>query len=316
MTELAYEINIQNVTKRYDDKLAVDNININIKEGEIFGLLGPNGAGKSTLISMICGLIPMDKGDISVGGYSIKKNPKMVKSFIGYVPQEIAIFENLSIMDNLKYFGRMYGLRSVMLKSRIEEILKVTGLEERKKDKVQKLSGGMKRRLNIACAVLHKPKILIMDEPTVGIDPQSRNHILEFTRKMNQDNKTTIIYTSHYMEEIEKLCSKIMILDLGKEILSGTKEEIIRSFIDEITLEITTSSIINEEIVPLMMLTGIKKVDWDKNVIKLIAKSSEYKIEDVFKTLRDLNIGIKNLNIIEPDLETAFLIVTGKKLRD
>lgn len=305
-----------NVTKRYDDQLAVDKADFSIQAGEIFGLLGPNGAGKSTLIAMLCGIVEMDKGDIKVGGYSIKKDPKKVKKAIGYVPQELAIFENLSIWDNLDYFAGMYHLKGKIKKERIEEALEVTGLKERRKDKVKKLSGGMKRRLNIACAILHHPEVLIMDEPTVGIDPQSRNHILEFSRQLNRENGTTIIYTSHYMEEIQSLCDKLIILDEGKEVIKGTKEEILRSVINETTLSIKVLNKRSEIIQEIRGLKGIIEVFFEEDCLKVIVKSRDYKIEDVLTILRQSGSQILNLSIDEPNLETVFLSLTGRQLRD
>lgn len=305
-----------NVTKRYDDNLAVDKANFTINKGEIFGLLGPNGAGKSTLLSMLCGIVSIDKGDIKVGSHSINKDPKKVKKLIGYVPQELAIFENLSINDNLNYFAGMYGLKRNIKKERILEALEVTGLKERSKDKVKKLSGGMKRRLNIACAILHHPEVLIMDEPTVGIDPQSRNHILEFTKDLNKKYGTTIIYTSHYMEEIQSLCDKMIILDEGKEIIKGTKEEILRSVIDETVLNIRLLNKNPEIISEIRKLNGIVDASFEEDCLKIVVKRSIYKLEDILMVIREKESQILNLNINEPNLETVFLSLTGKQLRD
>ena len=305
-----------NVTKRYDDLLAIDKVNFTIQAGELFGLLGPNGAGKSTLLSMLCGIVNIDKGDIKVGGYSIKKNPKQVKKAIGYVPQELAIFENLSLRDNLDYFAGMYHLKGKSKKERIEEALALTGLQERHKDKVKKLSGGMKRRLNIACAILHHPEVLIMDEPTVGIDPQSRNHILAFTNQLNKQNGTTIIYTSHYMEEIQSLCDKLLILDEGREIINGTKEEILRSVIDETTLKIR---VVNKKPEIIQRIRGLKDVVeafFEEDIVKVIVKSRDYKIEDVLMILRESGSQIINMTIDQPNLETVFLSLTGRQLRN
>lgn len=305
-----------NVTKRYDDNLAVDKANFTINKGELFGLLGPNGAGKSTLLSMLCGIVSIDKGDIKVGSHSITKDPKKVKKLIGYVPQELAIFENLSINDNLDYFAGMYGLKGNIKKERILEALEVTGLKERSKDKVKKLSGGMKRRLNIACAILHHPEVLIMDEPTVGIDPQSRNHILEFTKDLNKKYGTTIIYTSHYMEEIQSLCDKLIILDEGKEIIKGTKEEILRSVIDETVLNIRLLNKNPEIISEIRKLNGTIDASFEESCLEIVVKRSIYKLEDILTVIRQKESQIINLNINEPNLETVFLSLTGKQLRD
>ena len=211
-------IKVENITKRFKDKLVLDNISFDIEEGEIFGLIGPNGAGKSTLINIITNLMMADSGNVFVEGKNLLEDTIYIKSIIGLVPQELAIIEQLTPYDNLEYFGYLYGLSGKLLKDRINEALEFAGLVDVKKKKISKLSGGMKRRLNLAIAILNHPKILILDEPTVGVDPQSRNHIFDFLRKLSNENNTTIIYTSHYMEEVEHLCSKIFIIDEGNEI--------------------------------------------------------------------------------------------------
>jgi ABC-2 type transport system ATP-binding protein len=192
-------IEVKNLTKRFSDKLVLDNISLKIEEGEIFGLLGPNGAGKSTLINLIIGLIKADNGDVFVGGHSINKEPIKVREQIGVVPQEIALFESLNAKENLEYWGGLYGLKGAKLMERIDEAISIAGLEDNLKKRVKTYSGGMKRRLNVAAGMMHHPKILIMDEPTVGVDPQSRNHIFQVVKDMNKNYNTTIIYTSHYM---------------------------------------------------------------------------------------------------------------------
>lgn len=219
-------IEVKNITKKFDQNIVLDNVSFQVEEGEIFGLIGPNGAGKSTLINIMVGLWDSNKGDVIIGGYNIKTEPIKVKKQIGLVPQEIALFDNVSAYDNLEFFGSLYGLGGKLLRKRINEALEIIGLQDKRKEKVKKFSGGMKRRLNIAAAIMHHPRILIMDEPTVGIDPQSRNHIFEFTKKINREDKTTIIYTSHYMEEVEMLCNNIFIMDLGQEIAYGSKSRI------------------------------------------------------------------------------------------
>lgn len=209
-------IETKNLTKRFNDKLVIDNVSLGIEKGEIFGLLGPNGAGKSTLINLMVGLLKIDRGEVIIGGYNISKEPLKAKEKKGLVSQEIALFKNLNAKENLEYWGGLYGLRGAMLRERINEALEIAALQEHIKKPVKKYSGGMKRRLNIAAAMMHHPEVLIMDEPTVGIDPQLRNHIFEVVKKMNKEYNSTIIYTSHYMEEIEALCDNIFILDLGK----------------------------------------------------------------------------------------------------
>ena len=241
-------VKVSNVTKRFNDKLVLDNISFEIEEGEIFGLIGPNGAGKSTLINIMTTLVEATNGSVEIGGYDIVKQPIEAKSLIGLGPQELALMEEMTAYDNLLFFGSLYGLSYKVLKERINEALMATGLMDRKKEKVKKFSGGMKRRLNIAAALMHHPRILIMDEPTVGVDPQSRNHIFEFTKKICKERNTTVIYTSHYMEEIEELCSKVFIMDLGKEIASGSQEQI-KSLSGEQTKVILTVGHLSGEIV-------------------------------------------------------------------
>jgi ABC-2 type transport system ATP-binding protein len=309
-------IEIKNVTKRFNDKLAVDNVSLDIEQGDIFGLLGPNGAGKSTLISMIVGLLKADSGEISVGGYSIGKEPIKVKEQIGLVPQEIALYEKLTAKQNLEFWGAMYGLSGKLLKQRVDEAIELSGLEDSMKLSVKKYSGGMKRRLNIACAVLHHPKILIMDEPTVGIDPQSRNHIFEFTKNINKENGTTVIYTSHYMEEIELLCNNLFIMDLGKEIAKGSKTEVKRMVTDLTKVDLTVEKYNEETVLKLKGLKGVSEVGKEDGKLTLVTKNESFNLEEAVRLLISQKVKFSSININEPTLEEVFLTLTGKKLRD
>lgn len=309
-------VEITNTTKRYDDKLVVDNINMNIEKGEIFGLLGPNGAGKSTLISMICGLVKKDKGIIKVGNYDIDKNKIKAKEFIGFVPQDICLYEDLSGYDNLKFWGSMYKLRGSKLKERMNEVIEAAGLNEKINKKVKTYSGGMKRRLNIAAAVMHHPEIIIMDEPTVGIDPQSRNHILEYTMNLNKNLGTTIIYTTHYMEEAEHLCSKLAIMDEGKVIAYGSKEDIKRMVTDEENAKILVEGYREEMELKLKEIDGVRKVSYSSPELSLVLKNSSESLNYVIEKLIKSGVKIKNINMEAPSLENVFLSLTGKSLRD
>ncbi len=308
-------IEVKNVTKRFDDKLVTDNISLNIEEGEIFGLLGPNGAGKSTLINIIVGLIEKDKGSINICGMDISKEPLKTKRSIGLVPQEIALFEGLNARDNLEYFGGLYGLRGKELKERINEALSIVALDREDKKQVKKYSGGMKRRLNIAAALMHHPKVIIMDEPTVGVDPQSRNYIFEMIKKINKERKTTIIYTSHYMEEVEELCSRVFILDSGKEIALGTKEELKRMVRGDKIIDIQADGAVEEAALAIKNLRDVKNVDASKGYMKIAAKET-IELEDILKTASKEKIKIKNISVEETSLEEVFLTLTGKNLRD
>ena len=218
-------IEIKDVTKSYGRHKVLQNVSFEIMEGELFGLLGPNGAGKSTLIDILTGIQSMDSGEIFINGKSIKTDKVEIRKQLGLVPQDIALLEELNAVDNLEYFGGLYGLAGAELKSQIEKLLEVAGLTDKKKEKVKNYSGGMKRRLNIAVAMLHNPSILILDEPTVGVDAQSRQHIFDYIQSLAEQG-TTILYTSHYMEEIETLCKRVFTLDLGEEVAYGTKEEV------------------------------------------------------------------------------------------
>ncbi|WP_026882380.1 ABC transporter ATP-binding protein [Clostridium akagii] len=309
-------LELNNITKRYDDKLAVDNISLSIEEGEIFGLLGPNGAGKSTVISMIGDLVKPDQGEIAIDGHSLKKEAILAKKNLGIVPQDIALYENLSAINNLKFWGTLYGLKGALLKTRIDEALEITGLKDRAKDKIKNYSGGMKRRINIAAAFMHHPRLLIMDEPTVGIDPQSRNHILEFTRNLNKEYGTTVIYTSHYMEEVESLCGKLMIIDEGKVIASGSQSEIKRMVSNEETAEIKLTHYTSEIGMKLNTIKDVSGINYNAGILTIAMKESKTNLQDIMDVLIGNNAKIENINVKVPSLETVFLTLTGKSLRD
>ena len=310
-------IKIENLIKRYSNKLAVDNLSLDIEEGEIFGLLGPNGAGKSTTIKIITGLLGLNSGSVKVGGFDLSDKTSRInaKRIIGLVPQDLAIYSNMSAMDNLLFFGRLYGLRGKKLKDRAEEALEFVGLKDREFEKPKKFSGGMKRRLNIACALVHQPKVIILDEPTVGIDPQSRNHILESVKELNRRG-STIIYTSHYMEEAESLCHRVGIIDNGKLIALGTKQELKNMIAqdEKLLLKITTPSfnVLDE----VKKMRGVKSAAFNDDVLEIITTNGQQQLQDILFTLAKHDVKVKNFNIIEPDLESLFLYLTGKNLRD
>jgi ABC-2 type transport system ATP-binding protein len=309
-------ISVKNVTKRFNDKLVLDNITFEIKEGDMFGLIGPNGAGKSTLINIMTGLLRANSGAVEIGGHSISKDPIGAKELIGLVPQELAIVEQLSAYDNLEYFGAFYGLGGKLLKTRINEALELTGLLDRRKEPVKKFSGGMKRRLNLAVAIMHRPRVLIMDEPTVGVDPQSRNCIFEYVRNINKENGTTILYTSHYMEEVENLCNNIFILDLGQEIASGSKASIksMAGINGKVKLQLDT---FNEELIlKIKGLKGVRDTFIGDGGITVFIDEASFMLEELILLTTRENRKIKNLNLEEASLEEVFLSLTGKKLRD
>lgn len=308
-------IEVKNVTKRFNDKLVLDNISYEVEKGEIFGFIGPNGAGKSTLINIMTSLLVPDSGTIKICGYDILKEPIKAKECIGYVPQDISLMEELTAYDNLEFFGALYGLKGKELKIRIMEALEVTGLVEKKKEKVKKFSGGMKRRLNIAAAIMHHPKVLIMDEPTVGVDPQSRNHIFNFTKNICKEWGTTVIYTSHYMEEVEELCKRVFIIDLGKEIAYGSEEEIKASVFPNNKVIIEAKGLSAEVIVKIEKLEGVLNIKEKEDSITLTIDSN-FKLHTVLTIMEEYEVNIKKISYEESKLEDVFLSLTGKTLRD
>lgn len=308
-------ISIKNLTKKFDNNVVVDNINLNIDQGEIYGFLGPNGAGKSTTISMICALLRPTAGDIEVLGHNTKKEISKIKKSLGLVPQNIAVYNEFTAYENIKFFGELYGLRGETLKSSIDEALEFTGLGEYRNKKAKTFSGGMLRRLNIACAIIHKPKIIIMDEPTVGIDPQSRNHIMNSVKKLNE-NGTTIIYTTHYMEEAEALCSKIAIIDKGRIIVEGTKEELKNMVSDKSTLSVTVNDIYKIDVNKIKNVEGVSDVTIKDNVILITSAKEVSNLDKLIRTIEGQSAKILDLGFKEISLETVFLSLTGRKLRD
>lgn len=308
-------LEIKNLKKQYKDFTAVDNLNLKIEDGEIYGLLGPNGAGKSTTINAITGLTKIDGGEIKIFGKSFNGRNTEIKRNIGVVPQDIAVFNELSAYENVAFFGRINGLRGTLLKERIKEALDFTGLWDRRKDKPKQYSGGMQRRLNIACAIVHRPKLIIMDEPTVGIDPQSRNHILESVKKLNELG-STIIYTSHYMEEIETLCSKITIIDNGREIATGTNEQLKEMISNEEKVELELSKVSQELVSALEEVRDVKKCNQNGNVLEVISKKNSENISSITAKIAEAKSKIISINVEKPTLEGVFLTLTGKKLRD
>ena len=286
-----------------------------INEGEIFGLLGPNDAGKSTTINALTGLTKADGGEIRIFGLDMKTHEMDIKREIGIVPQDIAVYDDLTTNENLRYFGKLYGLRGKLLNDRVKEALEFTGLSEKGKDYPKKFSGGMKRRLNIACAIVHHPKLIIMDEPTVGIDPQSRNHILQSIKELNKLG-STIIYTSHYMEEVEELCTRLVIMDHGRIIAKGTKEELENMVAVDDRVSIELSSMNYTIIDNIRKINGIKECSASGNILSIISKKHSKNLGRVIDCLSETDTEILSLNIERPSLESVFLTLTGRSLRD
>lgn len=305
-----------NLSKRYKKNYAVKSMNMYIEQGEIIGLLGPNGAGKSTTISMLSTLIEPTEGDVAFKKKSILKNPAPLRKVTGVVPQEIALYEDFSAEENLAFFGKTYHLPKRLLKQRIDEVLRLIGLEDRRKGIVKTFSGGMKRRLNIGVAMLHDPEVLILDEPTVGIDPQSRYHILNTVKKLNQEQGVTIIYTSHYMEEVEFLCNRIYIMDDGKLIAAGTKDEIKSIMSSEQTCQITLELMNHTFKEKLKQAPGIRKVSLDKETITIIVSKDVKTFPLITGLAQECDVTLVSVQMKTPTLEDVFMHLTGRALRD
>ncbi|WP_096435853.1 ABC transporter ATP-binding protein [Alteribacter populi] len=306
---------MQNIVKRYGAHRALDHVDLDIAEGEILGLLGPNGAGKTTLIHALAGLISVDSGDIELFQKPQQHNMIDIKRQIGLVTQDITVFEDLTARENLEFFGGIYGLKGAALKQRVEETLKFVGLSDQAKKLPTKFSGGMMRRLNIACALTHKPRFLIMDEPTVGIDPQSRNHILESVRELQRQG-TTILYTTHYMEEVQTIASRVVILDQGHVIAQGTIDELVENIQHEEKIKLELAAEPTEELLEkLRNLDGVKQVVQDGVQLQIISSTGSGNLDRALSIVKDAG-GVRSVSAEKPTLEDVFLTLTGKRLRD
>ncbi len=304
-------ISIKNVSKKFSGVTALDNISLEIQKKEIFGLLGPNGAGKSTLMNLLIGYLDADEGELVVAGEKVTRNNLESRKKIGLVPQSIALYDDISAQENLEIFGSFFGIRKSLLRALIAENLNRVELYDRRKDKVKGFSGGMKRRLNIAASLLHNPEILLCDEPTVGVDPQSRNAIFDYLEKLNEEGKT-IIYTTHYMEEAERLCSRIAIIDHGKIIAAGTLDELLLMLPYEQTILINKNQL-TEHKKDLFTKFGTLINDQEKYELK---PNEKLKLSEFFKMMEDNSIGYNFIDVNKPSLEALFLHLTGRRLRD
>jgi ABC-2 type transport system ATP-binding protein len=309
----------RNLEKRFlpENVLAVDDVSFEITQGEIFSLLGPNGAGKTTTISMLSGLIEPTGGDAAIAGFSVRKNPMDVRRAIGVVPQEIALYDDLSGLQNLNFWGRMVGLEGKTLKNRIGIVLEQVSLADRAKDRVKTYSGGMKRRLNIAVGLLHQPQIVFMDEPTVGIDPQSRRKILDTVKDLNR-SELTVLYTTHYMEEAEELSHRVGIIDHGKLIALGTQKDLTRLVGERETLSLYLAEGSSGEPLADAMrdAPGVFQATALDGEVVLVVEEAEEVLPAVMNHANHLGLRIRAIEMQEPNLEAVFLQLTGRALRD
>lgn len=303
------------LVKSFGDLTAVDDVSISIEEGETFGLLGPNGAGKTTSISMIAGLLEPDGGSVRVEGQEISTRSPAGKGSIGLVPQDLAIYPDLTASENLKFFGRLYGGNGSNLDARVDEVLAVIGLSDRKDDLVKEYSGGMKRRLNIGIGLLHRPRLLILDEPTVGVDPQSRNAILESVEHLSAEGMA-VLYTTHYMEEAERLCDRVAIIDEGGIKAEGTRRELVSMVGQKDRVVVSGSGDLEAASTAAAGMAGVSEAFCSENRIDVLADDASTILPELLSRLAAAGGTVTGVDIIEPNLEAVFLHLTGKALRD
>ncbi|HEX9854942.1 MAG TPA: ABC transporter ATP-binding protein [Acidimicrobiia bacterium] len=301
--------------KAYGDLIAVDGVDFSIAPGETYGLLGPNGAGKTTTISMVAGILEPDAGTVALGAEPVSPGHSAVRSRIGYVPQDIAVYPDLTAAENLAFFGRLYGIDKATLAGRIEEVLVVIGLEDRAGDRTDQYSGGMKRRLNIGIGLLHEPELLILDEPTVGVDPQSRNAILESVEALGREG-ISVLYTTHYIEEAERLCDRVGIIDAGRIVAEGTQRELVGLVgeLDRVRLDVSTGAV--DLVHALEGLEGVHQVSAADSAVQLLVSDARSRLPAIITAASQRGIGLAGVIVTEPNLEAVFLHLTGKALRD
>jgi len=308
-------LEVQSLRKEFGDLTAVDGISFEIQEGEIFGFLGPNGAGKTTSISMICGLLTPTAGEIHVEGVSIQKNPREVKRRLGVVPQEVAIYEELSARENLSFWGGIFGMRGGELRRRVDELLEQVGLEDRAKEPTKNFSGGMKRRLNLALGLVHDPKLILLDEPTVGIDPQARHNILDVVRNIVTSGRT-VLYTTHYLEEAEDLCDRLAIIDHGKILSQGTVADLKTQLGEGSLLTVQGNFTAPELSEAVTKVEGLLPIEIDDNRAMLLVAREGPGVSHSLEGLFAGGLTFDDITIKEPNLEDLFLKLTGRELRN
>jgi ABC-2 type transport system ATP-binding protein len=332
-------LEVDNLVKKFGDFQAVKGVSFTVEEGEVFGLLGPNGAGKTTTISMLTGVISPTSGSARIGGHDIMLEANTVKQEIGLVPQDLALYPTLSARANLSFFGRIYGLKGDELKQRVEDVLRIVSLSDRADQPVEKYSGGMKRRVNIAAGLVHQPRLLFLDEPTVGVDPQSRNNIFESVLHLNRERGMSIIYTSHYMEEVELLCNRAAIIDEGQIIALDTIKNLIQMLgsgvirvglrkVDQGLLQqitdlpaVKSAKIVQSHGVPLVQeeapsLSEVSSGETTTTIVEVEVEHTQIALINLIRYLNDCGMPMVSLEILEPNLESVFLYLTGKKLRE
>ena len=308
-------VEIENLVKRYQELVALDHFNLTIEEGEIFGLLGPNGSGKTTTINCILALLAFDKGTVRVFGREMRPDSYDLKRQIGVVMQNVAVFQELTVYENIDYFCGLYIRDKALRRQYVEEAIDFVGLNDFRKFYPKKLSGGLLRRLNIACGIAHKPKLIILDEPTVAVDPQSRNKILEGIQELNR-NGATIIYTSHYMEEVEQICTRIAIMDKGKNLAIGTTEELKRMIKKSEIISIDILDLLPAQIAAIRDIKHVYEVTFEHHCLKVLCSGGSHNLPRILNYLQEQNVSFGRVYSELPTLNDVFLEITGKELRD
>lgn len=308
-------IHIENLVKRYGNFVALDHLNLDIKEGEVFGLLGPNGSGKTTAINCLLALLKYDKGTITVFGKEMRPDSYDIKQNIGVVMQNVAVFDQMSVWENIDYFCGLYVKDKNRRRELVEEAIRFTGLEDFRKSRPKKLSGGLLRRLNIACGIVHKPRLIIMDEPTVAVDPQSRNRILEGILELNRQG-STIIYTSHYMEEVEQICSRIAIIDHGQVLATGTTEELKNMIKTGETITIEAIALNTEQLSEIRQLPHVFDISYEEQILKIRLSGAKHNLVRILNYMQEHDLSFGRVFSELPTLNDVFLEITGKELRD
>jgi ABC-2 type transport system ATP-binding protein len=301
--------------KRFGERQAVAGLGFEVAPGECYGLLGPNGAGKTTTISMIAGLLEPDAGEVVVAGRPMGPRATAARAALGLVPQEIALYPDLSATENLRFFGRLQGLAGRRLAERVAAVLATVGLADRAADRVASYSGGMKRRVNIAAGLLHEPRLLILDEPTVGVDPQSRNAILEQVETL-RDAGMAVLYTTHYMEEAERLCDRVGVVDEGRIVAEGTRRELVATLGQTDRLRVTATGDLDDLARRCRSLPGVDRVDVAAGAVEILVDDGRRALTAVARAAEDAGVAVDGIELVEPDLEGVFLALTGKALRD
>ena len=304
-----------NLTRRFGERVAVDDVSFHVAPGETYGLLGPNGAGKTTTIRLVCGLLTADAGTVRVAGMPVSTSATKAKARIGYVPQEVSLYPDLTARENLAFFGRLYRLSGTALRQCVDEVLTLIDLADRGDDRVESFSGGMKRRLNIGASLLHQPSLLVLDEPTVGVDPQSRHAIMESIRTLGSTG-LAVLYTTHYMEEAERLCDRVGIIDHGRLIAEGTTRELVSRLGEKDRITLSANGSLSTFAETCRLMEGIERVDVSDSSVHLLAQDGRRRLPLVLAAASQAGTSVRSVEVDEPDLEAVFLHLTGTALRE